>query len=118
MKVAVRINSDSPLDFVEVSIKETLETLADSDITLTDNVHEADLVVANNSTKILGYLKSGKYVIQLLTIGGASTKGLLTAASFKNHFHILAAMDRPEEGLPDLIHMLLYIQELNTKEKV
>ena len=117
MKIAVKINQLNRPNPIQKAIEAIFLGVAGSGITLTADANDADVVITTKPTELLGYLKQGKYVIQLLTFNHQPAVGLLTAPMFKDRFRIFAPMNGLNGGYPGFMDMLAFVQELNTTPK-
>lgn len=116
MKLAIDIASRESSNPVQKVLELILPKFTDLIVTVT-NPEEADVVIANEHSKLLGYLKQGKTVIQFLCGTEQPAAGLLTAPNFKDRFRIFAVIPGMKGGYPGFVEMLAYFQELAAKEK-
>lgn len=116
MKLAIDFSSRYVNNPVKRALESTVNTLVGDGITITIP-EEADVVIANDLSKLLHYLKQGKNVIQFLCWNETPATGLLSAPNFKDRFHIFASMEGMPNGYPGYLKMVNYLQELAQKEK-
>lgn len=111
MKLAADITSSEPQNPVKRALESVLEVLG-LEISSTD---EADLIITDEPSKVLDYLKAGKTVIQFLLPGGTAATGLTTAPLFKDRFFIFGLL--PKGDYPHFADMMSHLAELAKKEK-